>query len=61
MILRLREAGFELERGINNSDKKHIKMKEFKKTTRYYENKVNIINKSLDNAISDFEEKNEND
>ena len=36
-------------------------MKEFKKTTRYYENKVNIINKSLDNAISDFEEKNEND
>ena len=36
-------------------------MKEFKKTTRYYENKVNIISKSLDNAISDFEEKNEND
>ena len=55
--LRLREAGFELERGIKNSDRKHIKIKEFKKTTRYYEGRVNIINKNLDNAMSDFEEK----
>ncbi len=55
--LRLREAGFELERGIKNSDRKHIKIKEFKKTTRYYEGKVNNINKNLDNAMSDFEEK----
>lgn len=55
--LRLREAGFELERGIKGSDRKHIKIKEFKKTTRYYENKVTIINKNLDNAINDFEEK----
>ena len=55
--LRLREAGFELERGIKNSDRKHIKIKEFKKTTRYYENKVETINKSLDNAMNEFEEK----
>ena len=55
--LRLREAGFELERGIKGSDRKHIKIKEFKKTTRYYENKVETINKRLDNAMNDFEEK----
>ena len=55
--LRLREAGFDLERGIKNSDRKHIKIKEFKKTTRYYEDKVTTINKSLDNAMNDLEEK----
>ena len=55
--LRLREAGFELERGIKGSDRKHIKIKEFKKTTRYYEDKVITINKNLDNAMNDFEEK----
>lgn len=55
--LRLREAGFDLERGIKNSDRKHIKIKEFKKTTRYYEDKVNTINKSLDNAMKTLEEK----
>ena len=32
-------------------------MREFKKTTRYYENKVETINKRLDNAMNDFEEK----
>ena len=55
--LRLREAGFDLERGIKNSDRKHIKIKEFKKTTRYYEEKVNTINKSLDNSMKTLEEK----
>ena len=55
--LRLREAGFELERGIKGSDRKHIKIKEFKNTTKYYENKVIAINKNLDNAMNDFEEK----
>lgn len=29
----------------------------FKKTTKYYEDKVTIINKSLDNSMNDFEEK----
>lgn len=55
--LRLVSAGFELERGIKGSDRKHIKMKEFKKTTRYYENTVTNINKNLDSAMNDFEEK----
>jgi len=55
--LRLREAGFELERGIKNRDRKHIKIKEFKKTTRYYENKADTLNKNLDNAMNEFEEK----
>ncbi len=55
--LRLRENSFELERGIKGSDRKHQKVKEFKKTTRYYEDKVTTINKSLDNAMNEFEEK----
>ena len=55
--VRLREKGYELERGIKGSNRKHIKIKEFKKTTRYYENKVDILNKNLDNAMNEFEEK----
>ncbi len=55
--IRLRENGFELERGIKGSDRKHQKVKEFKKTTRYYEDKVTTINKNLDNAMNEFEEK----
>ena len=55
--MRLVKAGFDLERGIKGSDRKNQKVKEFKKATRYYEDKVTIINKDLDNAINDFEEK----
>lgn len=55
--VRLREKGYELERGIKGSNAKHQKVREFKKTTRYYENKVDVINKNLDNAMNDFEEK----
>ena len=55
--VRLREKGFDLERGIKGSNAKHQKVREFKKTTRYYENKVETINKRLDNAMNDFEEK----
>lgn len=55
--LRLRENGFELERGIKGSDRKHIKIKEFKKTTRFYEDKVTTINTKLDNAMNEFENK----
>ncbi len=54
---RLREKGYDLERGIKGSNAKHQKVREFKKTTRYYENKVETINKNLDNAMNDFEEK----
>ena len=55
--VRLREKGYDLERGMKGSNAKHQKVKEFKKTTRYYENKVETINKRLDNAMNDFEEK----
>lgn len=55
--VRLREKGYELERGIKGSNAKYQKVREFKKTTRYYENKVDVINKNLDNAMNDFEEK----
>lgn len=54
---RLTSKGFDLERGIKGSDVKHQKVREFKKTTRYYENKVETINKNLDNAMNEFEEK----
>ena len=52
---RLVNKGYDLERGIKGSDTKHQKVKEFKKTTRYYEQKVNNLNCRLDNAINNFE------
>lgn len=55
--VRLKEKGYDLERGIKGSNAKHQKVREFKKTTKYYENKVETINKRLDNAMNDFEEK----
>ena len=54
---RLTEKGYDLERGIKNSDTKHQKTKELKKTTRYYENKVKNINKKLDFVMNEFDEK----
>ena len=54
---RLTDKGYDLERGIKGSDIKHQKMKDYKKTTRYFENKVTTINKGLDNAVNNFEEK----
>ena len=54
---RLREKGYDLERGIKGSNAKHQKVREFKKTTKYYENKVETINKRLDDAMNDFAEK----
>ena len=54
---RLTDKGYDLERGIKGSDRKHIKVKEFKKTTRYLEDKVTILNKNLDNAMNGFEDK----
>ena len=54
---RLTDKGYDLERGIKGSDRKHIKVKEFKKTTRYLEDKVTTLNKNLDNAMNEFEDK----
>ena len=54
---RLTEKGYDLEHGIKGSNAKHQKTKELKKTTRYYENKVKVINTRIDNAMNVFEEK----
>lgn len=54
---RLTEKGYDLERGIKVNNAKHQKIKDLKKTTKYYEKKVETVNKRLDNAIIDFEEK----
>ena len=54
---RLVDSGFDLERGIKGNNREHLKTKELKKTTHYYENKTQIINKNLDKAINDLNEK----
>lgn len=54
---RLTEKGYDLERGIKGSNVKNQKTMELKKTTRYYENKVDVINSKLDKAMNDFEDK----
>lgn len=54
---RLTEKGYDLERGIKGSNRKHLKTKELKKVTRYYENKVKVINTKIDNDMNEFEEK----
>ena len=40
---RLTSKGYDLERGIKGSDAKHQKVRDFKKTTRYYEQKVEVL------------------
>ena len=54
---RLTDKGYDLERGIKGNNREHLKTKELKKTTHYYENKTQIINKNLDKAINDLNEK----
>ena len=54
---RLTDKGYDLERGIKGSNPQRQNVKELKKTTKYYENKVNNLNKKLDNTINDFETK----
>ena len=54
---RLTDKGYDLERGIKGSNAKHQKVKELKKTTRYYEQKVKVINTKIDEAMKEFNEK----
>ena len=54
---RLTDKGFDLERGIKNSDNEHISIKEYKKITRKLNQKLNIRNEKLENAISDLDNK----
>ena len=54
---RLVDKGFDLERGIKNSDNEHISIKEFKKITRKLNNELNHKNERLNKAMCDFENK----
>ncbi len=54
---RLTDKGYDLERGIKGSDRKHIKIKDYKKINRKLEENLNIRNNRLDKAINEFDEK----
>ena len=54
---RLTDKGYDLERGIKGSTAKHQKVRELKKTTRYYEQKVEVLNSKIDEAMKEFNEK----
>ncbi len=54
---RLTSKGYDLERGIKGSDAKHQKVRDFKKSTRYYEQKVEVLNSKIDEAMKEFNEK----
>ena len=54
---RLTDKGFDLERGIKNSDNVNIKIKEYKKITRKLNHTLNVRNDKLNNAMEDLETK----
>lgn len=54
---RLTDKGFNLERGIKNSDNKHIKIKEYKNITRKLNHTLNVRNERLNNAMEELETK----
>ena len=54
---RLTDNGFDLERGIKNSDNEHISIKEYKKITRKLNQKLDVRNEKLESAISDLDNK----
>ena len=54
---RLTDKGFDLERGIKNSDNKHIQIKEYKKVTRKINQTLDVRNKKLSNAMEELQEK----
>ena len=53
----LTDKGYDLERGIKGSDRKHIKIKEYKKINRKLEENLNVRNNRLDKAMNEFDEK----
>ena len=54
---RLTDKGYDLERGIKGSDRKHIKIKEYKKINRKLEENLNVRNNRLDKVMNEFDEK----
>lgn len=53
---RLTDKGYDLERGIKGSDRKHIKIKDYKKINRKLEQNLNVINDRLDKIMIEFDE-----
>lgn len=54
---RLTDNGFDLERGIKNSDNEHINIKQYKQITRKLNLELDTKNKRLSSAMEDLEEK----
>ncbi len=54
---RLVDKGFDLERGIKNSDNEHINIKEYKRITKKISNELTVKNNRLNNAMSELESK----
>ena len=54
---RLISKGYDLERGIKNSDNENINLKEFKKITRKLNNELNVKNERLNKSLEVFNEK----
>lgn len=52
---RLTDKGYDLERGIKDSDRKHIKIKDYKKINRKLEQNLNTRNDRLDKIMSEFD------
>lgn len=53
---RLTDKGYDLERGIKGSDRKHIKIKDYKKINRNLEQNLNTRNDRLDKIMTEFDE-----
>lgn len=53
----LNEKGFDLERGIKGSDKKHVNIKELKKTTRNLNIDLNNKTQRLSKSVKDLQDK----
>ena len=54
---RLTDKGFDLERGIKNSNNKHINIKEYKKVTRKLNIELNNKNNKLTHSMNELEQK----
>ncbi len=54
---RLTDKGYDLERGIKGSDRKHIKIKEYKRINRELEQKINVRSDRLTKEFEELDKK----
>ena len=54
---RLTDKGYDLERGIKGSDRKHIKIKEYKRINRELEQKINVRSDRLNKEFDKLDKK----